>query len=178
MPLLGWSGGCVTGELEYRLSDPPGKPIRRCSPIGRARLLGDIRGKKILDIGCGLGESSTYFAMEGADVTASDVSPGMLELAKKVAARFSVNLSTHLASADENRLPDETFDVVYAANILHHSDIAQVLEEARRVLKPGGVFVSWDPADQQSRHQRVSQVGQRGPNGRRTPAFDERTGDF
>ena len=41
--------------------------------------------------------------------------------------------------------PDSTFDVVYAANLLHHVDIEETLIEAKRILKPDGVFVSWDP---------------------------------
>ena len=40
---------------------------------------------------------------------------------------------------------DETFDIVYAANLLHHVDIARCLDEVRRVLKPGGCAAFWDP---------------------------------
>jgi len=41
--------------------------------------LGDLKGKRVLDLGCGLGEASVYFAKKGAIVTASDLSPQMLE---------------------------------------------------------------------------------------------------
>lgn len=108
-------------------------------------LLGDIQGKRILDLGCGLGEGAVYFAMKGARVTACDLSPGMLDLAANVAARHGVAIATHQSSADATGLADGSFDVVYAANILHHSDIPKVLDEARRLLVPGGVLVSWDP---------------------------------
>lgn len=107
--------------------------------------LGDISGKKILDMGCGLGEAAVYFAMKGANVTASDLSSGMVEMAKSVGRRFGVTLHGHVSSADQTGLPDNSFDIVYAGNILHHADIPKVLDEAKRILKPGGVFVSWDP---------------------------------
>ena len=108
-------------------------------------LLGNLKGKKLLDLGCGLGEASVYFATQGAAVTASDLSSGMLEMASKVAAHHGVSLTTQHAAAEETRLPPESFDIVYAGNLLHHVEIAKVLDEARRVLKPGGIFVSWDP---------------------------------
>jgi SAM-dependent methyltransferase len=42
-------------------------------------------------------------------------------------------------------LPDGSFDVVYAANLLHHVDVGATLKEARRLLKDGGIFASYDP---------------------------------
>ena len=49
--------------------------------------LGSLEGKKLLDLGCGLGEASVYFAMKGADVTSCDLSPEMLDLTEKLAHR-------------------------------------------------------------------------------------------
>lgn len=108
-------------------------------------ILGDVRGKRVLDLGCGLGEAAVFFATRGADVTASDVSPGMLELVGRVAAHHQVSVTVHCAPAEDTRLPGDSFDIVYAANVLHHIDTATGLDEIRRVLKPGGTFVSWDP---------------------------------
>lgn len=107
--------------------------------------LGDVRGKKIIELGCGLGEAAVYFAKKGAEVVATDISSGMCELVKKVAQKHGVTLSTAQAYADKMPFPDETFDIVYAANLLHHVDIEKAIIEAKRVLKPGGKFVSWDP---------------------------------
>ena len=45
------------------------------------QLMGPLRGKKLLDIGAGLGESSVYFALQGAEVTTVDISPAMVETA-------------------------------------------------------------------------------------------------
>jgi ubiquinone/menaquinone biosynthesis C-methylase UbiE len=107
--------------------------------------LGDIKNKKILDLGCGAGEASVYFAKKGADVTAADISEGMLEIAKRLARKHNVTIHTKISSSDNIDLPDEKFDVVYAANLLHHVDIKSTLREISRVLKKGGVFASWDP---------------------------------
>ena len=52
------------------------------------RTLGNLEGKTLLDIGCGLGEASVYFALQGAKVTATDISSQMLE---KTAALYNIS---------------------------------------------------------------------------------------
>lgn len=107
--------------------------------------LGDIRQKMILEIGCGAGEASVYFAKQGASVTATDISPGMLEVVNKIAQIHNVTVKTKKCTADKIDFDDNSFDIVYAGNLLHHVDIEKTLIEIRRVLKKGGIFVSWDP---------------------------------
>ena len=107
--------------------------------------LGDLRGRKILELGCGAGEASVYFAKQGAEVTATDLSAGMLEVVQKVAAKHGVKVSIKQAVSSRLDFPDNSFDIVYAANLLHHVEIEPTLAEAARVLKPGGRFASWDP---------------------------------
>ena len=107
--------------------------------------IGDLQGKKILDLGCGLGEAAVYFAKKGAHSWAGDVSPGMLDVVQRLAALHGVSVETRQFPAEEIPFPKQFFDVVYAGNVLHHSKLEQVLKEGRRVLKPGGLFTSWDP---------------------------------
>ena len=107
--------------------------------------VGDLRGKKVLDLGSGLGEAAVYFAQCGAQVTACDVSPAMLALVQRVAERHGVYVDIQEAPAERTGLPDDAFDVVYAGNVLHHVDTEATLAEINRVLKPGGVLASWDP---------------------------------
>jgi ubiquinone/menaquinone biosynthesis C-methylase UbiE len=107
--------------------------------------IGDIKDKKILELGCGAGEASVYFAKKGAKVTAIDISKGMLEVVHKVAQKHKVSLSTKQSYSDNIDCADETFDIVYASNLLHHVNILDTLKEVTRVLKKGGLFVSWDP---------------------------------
>lgn len=107
--------------------------------------LGDVSGKKILEVGCGCGEASVYFAKWGADVTATDLSPGMIELAKSVAEYHHVTIDGVVCSADALPFEAGSFDIVYAANVMHHVDIEPALKEIKRVLNKDGIFVSWDP---------------------------------
>ena len=107
---------------------------------------GDLKGRKVLELGSGAGEGAIYFALEGAEVTATDLSPGMLKVAQNVATLHDVTIRTQLCSAEDlSCFEDNSFDCVYAANLLHHVDIEKCLDEVRRVLKSGGVAGFWDP---------------------------------
>jgi 2-polyprenyl-3-methyl-5-hydroxy-6-metoxy-1,4-benzoquinol methylase len=104
-----------------------------------------IKGKKFLEIGCGFGEFSVYMAKQGAVVTASDLSSGMLDVAKRLAAKHGVAIETCKCPSDETPFADRSFDIVYCGNLLHHVSVEKTTREIFRVLKPGGVFVSQDP---------------------------------
>ena len=107
--------------------------------------LGDLRGKELLDIGCGLGEASVYFALEGARVTATDVSPGMCDATRRLAEANGVTLETHVSAAEDLRLGSRQFDVIYTGNTLHHADLEATMERILPHLRASGTFVSWDP---------------------------------
>lgn len=110
------------------------------------RHMGDIRGKKLLDLGCGAGENSVYFAKKGALCVAADYSPGMVEVALQLAAANGVKIQGRTMNAIALDCPDNTFDFVYAANLLHHlPDPHAAILEMHRVLKPGGKACFWDP---------------------------------
>lgn len=103
-------------------------------------------GKRVLDVGCGLGEAGVYFATLGADVTVTDLSPGMLRVAERLAERHQVKVRTHLASAEEMGLSaDEKFDVIYVGNLFHHVEIEKTIVLLKAHLAQDGVLVSWDP---------------------------------
>lgn len=108
--------------------------------------LGSLRGKRILDLGAGAGEAAVYFALQGGKVTAADLSPGMLDVVQRVARHHGVEVSCQIASAEDlSAFADASFDVVYAANVLHHVNIDRCLGEVNRVLVAGGAAVFWDP---------------------------------
>lgn len=108
--------------------------------------MGPIRGKRILDIGSGLGESSVYLAKLGARVTMADISPGMIEKARQVGRLHGVELQGSAAVGESLPAGDSEFDIVYTGNTLHHVvNRRAMFSEMRRVLKPGGRFFSFDP---------------------------------
>lgn len=110
------------------------------------KMLGDIRSKKLLDVGTGLGESAIYLAKQGATVTAVDISPKMIELCAENAIRQGVTITTHVTTGEDLGLTPNSFDIVYAANLIHHiHDRDRFLSNVQQVLKPGGIFVAWDP---------------------------------
>ncbi|MDB2369504.1 class I SAM-dependent methyltransferase [Planktomarina temperata] len=103
-----------------------------------------INELKVLEIGCGRGSLSAYFADVGADCHLLDISPKAIELAKKSFA--SLNLSGNFYVADCEKLPflDETFDFVFSIGLLEHfEDITLVLAEKNRVLKNDGLMFNY-----------------------------------
>lgn len=101
-------------------------------------LLGDLKDKKVLDIGAGTGRFSLFLAGRGAQVTALDISPKMLELVKKKNSK----IQTVIGDAESLPFDHEAFDIVAAAFlIVHLKDPRLFFDEVYRVLKDGGVFM-------------------------------------
>jgi SAM-dependent methyltransferase len=108
--------------------------------------LGPVHNQYLLDLGCGAGENSVYFALQGARCVAGDYSPGMVDVALKLAASNGVQVEGRVINAMAIDFPDNTFDIVYASNLLHHiPDPKVAIREMHRVLKPGGKACFWDP---------------------------------
>lgn len=104
-------------------------------------LLGDVAGRKVLEAGCAAGTLTAMLADRGAEVTAFDVSPAMVELARQAvggrAELLVADLSQPLTFA-----PDGRFDLVVASLVMHYvRDWEPVLREFRRVLTPDGAAV-------------------------------------
>ncbi len=100
------------------------------------------RGKRVLDVGCGAGTDLARFARAGAIATGVDVSSSAIDLAR---ANFGQQrLEADLRVADGEHLPfaDDTFDFVFAHGVVQYTpDGRALVEECRRVLKPGGEAV-------------------------------------
>jgi SAM-dependent methyltransferase len=108
--------------------------------------MGDLTGKRVLELGSGAGEGAVYFALQGAHVVATDISVGMLDVVERVAAIHGVTVERQACSAEDlSALPDASVDLIYGANVLHHVDVTRCLDEVKRVLKYGGMACFWDP---------------------------------
>jgi ubiquinone/menaquinone biosynthesis C-methylase UbiE len=105
--------------------------------------LGDIRGSKVLDLGCGVGRVTMELLKAGAEVTSLDNSQKMLAFTenKAKAASLGKGLRCIKSDASENPLSDASYDVVICVGLLEHLPLqfrSKTLEHLHRVLKPNG----------------------------------------
>ncbi len=106
---------------------------------------GDLRGKRVLDYGCGAGEASAYFAKLGAKVVGVDVSAKMLDVAQSLARHHGVQIETRLVDGDRIPASEGEFDRVYGNGVLHHVDLTTARRELARVLDASGVACFIEP---------------------------------
>ena len=104
--------------------------------------VGDVRGLRVLDYGCGYGGLGIYLSQCGAQVSGFDLSGPAIETANSAAQRYGLAAQFAQMDAEELRYPDGSFDLVVGFGVLHH-----VIKYPRagshlfRVLKPGGKAV-------------------------------------
>lgn len=111
------------------------------------RLLGDVRGRNVLDLGCGNGANTALLALRGANVCGFDVSPDLIALARRRLAANQIDGDVRflVGSAHAMSLPDASMDVVFGMAILHHLDLERAAAETWRVLRPGGRAIFKEP---------------------------------
>ena len=112
--------------------------------------LGDMRGKRVLELGSGRGEFTVALAKCGAEVVGVDVGDDLVKLGREVASVNDVKCEFVCASIDNLGLPSNSFDFVVGNAILHHlseEGVVQSLKETRRVLKPGGEAMFFEPIE-------------------------------
>jgi 2-polyprenyl-3-methyl-5-hydroxy-6-metoxy-1,4-benzoquinol methylase len=99
------------------------------------------KGKKVLEIGCGIGTDTINFARAGAQVTAVDLTEKSLEVARQRAKVFGFEDRITFIQANAEKLsesvPVEKYDLVYSFGVIHHTPHPErVVEEIRKYTKP------------------------------------------
>ena len=100
------------------------------------------RGKRVLEVGCGAGTDLARFANGGAMVTGVDVAASAIELARQNFQQQGLTADLRVADGEHLPFADDAFDLVYAHGVVQYTADGQALvDECRRVLKPGGEAV-------------------------------------
>jgi SAM-dependent methyltransferase len=122
-PEVAWGWGTPAGRL---------RAARRAALIAKGA--GLAPGRRVLEIGCGTGLFTEYFAATGADVTAVDISADLLALARQRRGHLP---NVRFIEAQFETLGDvEPFDAVIGSSVLHHLELDAALSCMRRLLKP------------------------------------------
>jgi SAM-dependent methyltransferase len=129
-------------QVERYRNPPPNTPY---SLEYAFHLLGDLRGKTVLDLGCGKGENIVPLSTRGASVTGVDISPDLIELARKRIAISGVAAEARVGSAYDTGLADESVDVIFCIALIHQLEIPRVRQEMLRILKGDGVIILSEP---------------------------------
>ena len=108
-------------------------------------LLGDAKGKRVLDLGCGSGEELVPLLNRGAKVVGIDISPELISIAKRRVAEAGLNAEIRVGSAYNTELPGTSVDVIFCMSLIHHLDLKLVKKEMLRILRPDGFVVLKEP---------------------------------
>jgi ubiquinone/menaquinone biosynthesis C-methylase UbiE len=110
-------------------------------------LIGKVKGKKILDIGCGNSYFVTYWQLTGNEAYGCDFSPETVENNNFLHAKLGLKQNFYVSSAEEIKAESDSLDIVHMRWTIHH--IPEELQdssirEMRRVLKPGGRLIVFE----------------------------------
>ena len=107
------------------------------------KLIGSVKNKSVLEIGCGGAQCSIAFAKKGAKVTGIDISEEQLKFARELSKKNKVQIKFY--QGDIKKLPQiksRSQDIVFSAFALHYvDDLLSCFKEVNRVLKMKGLFV-------------------------------------
>ena len=105
-------------------------------------IIGDWRGRSVLDLGCGGGFMSEALAQLGAEVTGIDPCEEVIAIAKDHAAAGALSIAYRVGAGERLPVTTAAFDCVVSADVLEHvDDLDRVLDEVARALKPQGLFL-------------------------------------
>jgi 2-polyprenyl-3-methyl-5-hydroxy-6-metoxy-1,4-benzoquinol methylase len=125
-------------EIDRRFVDASRPYLTDLRPFDRI-MPDDLHGRRVLEIGCGMGLHSLELARRGAEVHAVDLTETAVEATRARMKEFEVEADVRQADAESLPYDDRTFDLVWSWGVIHHSArTARVVREIARVTKPGG----------------------------------------
>jgi 2-polyprenyl-3-methyl-5-hydroxy-6-metoxy-1,4-benzoquinol methylase len=99
------------------------------------------KGKKVLELGCGIGSDSINFARYGADLTVVDISDVSLDICKKRFELFGLNARFFNMNIEEIDFQNEKFDLIYSFGVIHHTvEPRNVIKKVEKLLNDDGEF--------------------------------------
>lgn len=136
---------------KYLLAHGAGEVWNWETPAGRVRWARRVKmltshlqpGQQVLELGCGTAYFTRELVSTGAQITAIDISPELLEVARRECSGTNVRFEVENAYA--LTYADESFDSVVGSSVLHHLEIDAALSEIYRVLKPCGSIYFTEP---------------------------------
>ena len=111
-------------------------------------IINEVKGKRVLDYGCGLGENSLKYLKAGAHVTGIDIADSYIAIAKENARNNGHSKEQYdfiVMDAHKLDFPDESFNFIVGMGILHHLQDEIALKELHRVLKKNGRLSLMEP---------------------------------
>lgn len=136
--------------VNFDLADAPVRKLRNLTwahyEAVRRHFHGDLRGARILVVGCGLGDVALNLARNGAVVEAFDLSPTAIAICQRRAAAHGLSgVRFFVSSCEELQAEPASYDAVVGNMILHHIDIPTAMAQFHRLLRPGGLgaFGEW-----------------------------------
>jgi len=125
-------------KVEVDINYGPGSPNE-----DSLNLLGDIKGKDILEIGCGGAQCGIALAKKGANVTGIDISEEQLDYAKELTRKNNVEIKFHQGNIESlDQIESKSQDIVFSSwALLYIEDLEKCFKEVNRVLRDGGIFV-------------------------------------
>lgn len=108
-------------------------------PFGRIIPFEAIRGRRVLEIGCGMGLHTEHLVRAGADVTTIDISQTSVHATARRLEIKGLKADVRRMDAQILEFPDAAFDFIWSWGVIHHSAMTgRIVREIHRVLKPGG----------------------------------------
>ena len=127
-------------DLFFSISKEFAHPNSNTEPFSELINFEDLKGKKVLEIGCGMGSHSGILAKYAKDLTSIDITKTAVNTTNKRFELFELN-NARAINADAENMPfkDNSFDFIWSWGVIHHSsDTNKIAKEIHRVLRNGG----------------------------------------